>query len=519
MNFRYVARQLSLLAGLLALALAAIATWSSLLYLQGRTGESEALRALGLSAAATAGSGVVLWLLSRRAKPQLGRREALFLVALSWLAGAAYAALPFFLWAHLAGESDHPYRSFVDCYFEATSGLTTTGSSVLGAGVLVETVPASLLFWRALTHWVGGLGIVVLFVAVLPSLGVGGKRLFMAEASGPAPTGLHPQIRQTARVLLYVYLVLSAAQVLALCAAGMGLFDSLCHTFATIASGGFSTKSASIGYYDSTAIHVIVTVFMVLSGVNFAMYFALVRRRFETVWRDPELRTYLALLAGGTLVVAVSIATAREPLATTSGRTIDPSPAQALHYAAFNVTSLATTTGFATADWNPWPFAAHAVIIGVMFVGGSAGSTAGGLKVVRVWMAVKVMLSEVERAFRPQVVRPVRVGRTIIDGDLKLATVAYVLGYILVFIVGAGAVMLLEQWFNQPGACDFPTAASASVACLSNVGPGIARVGAVGDYGWMTAGSKVILSLLMVLGRLEIFPIIVLFNRRFWRGE
>ncbi len=458
-----------------------------------------------------------LRLLTRRAPRHLGRREALLLVAVTWLVGAAFAALPFFWWATIPGTdapADHPFGSFVDCYFEAMSGLTTTGATILTD---IEAVPRSLLLWRAFTQWIGGLGIVVLFVAVLPSLGVGGKRLFQVEAPGPAPEGLQPQIRQTARVLLYIYLGLTAVQIIALCLAGMPLYDSVCHTFTTLATGGFSTNNASIGGYNKLAVDIVIIVFMVLAGVNFGVYFALLRGKHGHVLRDPELRTYVILLVAGSLVIVLCLL--RQSMTLTTGEVAPASTGEAVRHGIFTTVSVATTTGFCTADFDTWPFAAKAVLILLMFIGGSAGSTAGGIKVIRIWVAFKVMLSEIEHVFRPNVVRPVRVGKSVIDEELKLGTISYVLGIVLLFAVGSYGVMILEQ-FNEPGVtCDYTTAATASLACLCTIGPGLAKVGAVENYGWMTPYAKVLLSLLMALGRLEVFALIVLLTPRFWHED
>ncbi len=460
--------------------------------------------------------GTGLYVLGGKPSQHLGRREALLLVALSWLLGAAFAALPYLLWAHWPGTDaapDHPFRSFVDCYFEAMSGLTTTGATILSD---IEAVPRSLLLWRALTQWIGGLGIVVLFVAVLPSLGVGGKRLFQIEAPGPAKEGLQPQIRQTARALLYIYLGLTAAQVLALLVAGMTFFDSVCHTFTTIATAGFSTRSGSIGAYDSQAIDIILILFMVLSGVNFGLYFALMRRRYGTVLRDPELRTYLILLASGATVITLCLL--RQSMTLTTGDPIPVGTGSAIRYGVFTTVSIGTTTGYATSNSDTWPFAAKAVLFVLMFIGGSAGSTAGGIKVIRIWVALKIMLAEIEHVFRPNVVRPVRVGKSVVDDQLKLGTIAYVLGIVVLFAIGSFCVMVFEN-LNSETSCDFTTAASASLACLCTIGPGFAKVGAIENYGWMTPYSKILLTLWMALGRLEVFAIIVLLTPRFWHED
>ncbi len=516
MSFRFILRQLAALAAMLGLLLAALAGLSAILLAGGDEAERGALRALLLAAGCALGTGAVLWGFTRGAAPHLGRREALLLVATSWLLGAAYAALPYLFWAHLAGTApEHPFRRFIDCYFESMSGLTTTGATVLAVPHDIESIPHSLLLWRALTQWIGGLGIVVLFVAVLPSLGVGGKRLFRIEAAGRSPEAFQPQIRQTARLLLTIYLILTGAQVVALLAAGMSLFDALCHTFATLSTGGFSTRTASIGEYRSAAIDWIVIVFMVLGGVNFSLYFALSRRRFATVLNDTELRTYLALLAAGSLVIAASLV--GRSLALTTGVTEEATAAEAVRHATFTTVSLATTTGFCTADYNDWPFLAHAVLLLLMFIGGSSGSTSGGIKVVRVWIAAKVLFAEIEQIFRPQVVRPVRVGGHVVAPDVKLETMSFFLGFIVTFAAGSVAVMLLEQWFGE--GCDYTTAATSSIACLSAIGPGLGRVGAMGDFGWMTPWSKALLSLIMALGRLEIFAIVALLHLRFWRED
>ncbi|MCH6551496.1 MAG: TrkH family potassium uptake protein [Planctomycetes bacterium] len=515
MNFRFVINQLGLLllvlsGGLLSLALFYF-IWTSVV---GHDVNPHARLALFISGVLGALVSGGAWFGTRKGSGQLGRREALLLVAAAWLIGAAFAALPYFLWAqlHFDDATAHPFRSFADCYFEAMSGLTTTGATVLTD---IEAIPPSLLLWRAFTQWLGGLGIVVMFVAVLPTVGLGGKRLFLVEAPGPTTEGLQPHIRQTARVLLGIYLALTAAQILALLVAGLTVFDSICHTFTTVATAGFSTQNASVGGYQSQAVEIIVGVFMVLGAVNFGLYFALVRGKFKNPLRDPELRTYLGLLLVGSAMVTLLLV--GHPITTTTGQTTDGSLGSAIRYGVFNVVAIGTTTGYATADTNTWPLPAKAVLVIMMFIGGSAGSTAGGLKVIRVWIAFKVMLSEIEHVFRPNVVRTVRVGNTIIHDDLKLATVSYLLGIVVLFAIGSLIVMVLEQSFGQ--GCDYPTAASASLACLCTIGPGLARVGAIENYGWMTPSTKIVLAVLMALGRLEVFAIIVLFTPRFWRAH
>jgi len=509
-NTRYVIRQLGSLMVVLSLSILVVTVWSAYQCWMGDALERQALQALLISIATGLVIALICYMIGRRADDFLGSREALLLVALSWLAGAALSAMPYWLWAmrHYPDVESHPFTSFVSCYFEAMSGLTTTGATVLSR---IDTLPRGLLLWRSLTHWLGGLGIVVLFVAVLPTLGVGGKKLFQVEAPGPTTQGVRPRIRSTARILWMIYLGMTIAQVLILHLFGMNWFDSVCHTFATLATGGFSTQNASVGQYNSVAIDITIIVFMVLAGANFGIYYQLIRRRFSTVWTDPEFRLYLAILFIATLVVSLTLVGHR--ITSTTGEQTAATFGQALRYGAFQAVSIQTTTGYCTANYEDWGFIAKAVLLGLMFVGGSAGSTGGGIKVIRILIAFKVMLAEVQRVFSPNWVRPLKVGKMSIDPDLRLGTLVYALGIIVLFVVGTVLLMLIES-----GQIDFTTAASAAAATLNNVGPGLVKVGAVENYGWFSAPSLVVMSLLMLLGRLEVYAILVLFVPRFWRS-
>lgn len=515
MNYRFVINQLALLLTGLSITMLLVGVWAAIDLRSGVVSELPAMQALLWTGLGGALCGGALWALTRQKDVMLGRKEALLLVATSWLLGAALSGVPYYAWAHWAEDPtiDQAFLDPINCYFEAMSGLTTTGATVLSD---IESVPPSLLLWRSLTHWFGGLGIVVLFVAVLPSLGAGGKKLFRVEAPGPTPEGVHPHIRETARVLWLVYVALTFAEVLALRVAGMSWHDSLCHTFATLATGGFSTNNASIAGYDSVWIDVIIIVFMVLAGINFGLYIHIMRARAKLVWQDTEFRCYMAMLIIGSLIVFTAVMTqASIPL--TSGEELDTTTGQTMREAVFTTVSVQTTTGFCTADFDQWPFIAKAVLLGLMFVGGSAGSTGGGIKVIRVWMTFKIMLGEIEKAFRPNVVRPLKIGGAAIDPDLKLATLAYVMGIFVLFIVGAILIMMIES--AAASDCDFVTASTASIATLCNIGPGLARVGTTQNYGWFSDWTKIVMILLMALGRLEVFAIIVLFMPTFWRSD
>lgn len=496
-----------------------VGLWDLIAFLAGDDRQSYAVVAQ-LGAAAIIGAiGATLYLTTRGGDDYLGRREALLLVGLSWLFGAALAALPYFLWAHTddAVHPSHPFRSFIDCYFESMSGLTTTGASVLGSAPNdIESVPPGLLLWRATTHWLGGLGIVVLFVAVLPTLGVGGKKLVQFETTGPTKSGVKPRIRETARILWIIYLAMTALQIIALLLCGMSLFDSVCHTFATLATGGFSTRNGSIGDPDfGPAIYIVTTFFMVLAGVNFGLYYQLIRGKTGSFFRDPELRLYLLILTIASIIVTISIV--HMPIFTTGGLVIEnASIGEAVQHGVFQVVSIQTSTGFGTADYNHWPFIAQATLITLMYVGACAGSTGGGIKVIRILIAFKVMLASVERIFRPTAVRPIKVGRVPIDPDVRLDTVVYVLGILILSAAGGILIMIFEDG-NPKG--DMLTCFTASVTTLNNIGPGLAMVGPTENFGGFSAPSKMLMSLLMALGRIEVYAIFVLFVPRFWRTE
>lgn len=512
MKWLVIVRNLGLLLVVTSAAILLVAGWSCLQWILGDESEKAALRALMLTVAGGGIVGMACWFVGRRARQTVGRREAILLVATSWFVAAALSAVPYRLWA---ASSDAPvecaFGSYIDCYFEAMSGLTTTGATVLSN---IEALPRSLHLWRSLTHWLGGLGIVVLFVAVLPMLGVGGKRLFRVESPGPTPEGVTPRIQETARVLWMIYLGLTVVEIFALRIVGLSWFESVCHTFATLATGGFSTLNPSVAGYQSVAVDTVLIVFMIAAGVNFGLYFQIIKGRWRTVTKDRELRSYLGFIAIGSALVVFSIL--NRPIVTTDGSIISQADfGDAVRYGVFQVVAVQTTTGFCTADFDLWPFLPKFAMLCLMFVGGSAGSTGGGIKVIRCMMAFKILWAELERVFHPNVVRPVKIGKAVIDTEMKLATMVYFVGIAVLTLLGMVALMLLESGKD----IDSITALTASIATLNNIGPGLAKVGATCNFGWFTAGSKCVMILLMALGRLEVMTIIVLFFPRFWRGD
>lgn len=517
MHFRFVIRQLGLLLLVLSLAMVFATAWA--IYDAGSdhsdiAGTAEAVRAFLWSMGIGVAGGVALIAVGRGGGGQLGRREALLLVALSWFVGAGLAAMPFRLWAgfHEIGDGqDAAFGSFVNCYFEAMSGLTTTGATVLAD---IPTIPRALIFWRAFTHWLGGLGIVVLFVAVLPLLGVGGKRLFKVEATGPSTEGVTPRIQETARLLWFIYLGLTALEIVLLMLVDHKLtwFEAITHTFATLATGGFSTMNASAGGFGP-GVQWVLILFMLLAGVNFGIYHQIISGKWKTALRNTELRAYLLILLVAAVFVAWNIhGTFYDD---TKGVSTEHTGMSAVRDAVFQVVSIQTTTGFCTANFDQWNFFCKAVLIVLMFIGGCGGSTGGGIKVIRIVVAVKVMLAELERAFRPNVVRPVRVGSTMVDDQQRLGILAYILGIIFLFVIGT----LLLMGTEGPSQIDSMTAMTAAVATLNNIGPGLARVGAVENYAWFSDAGKLVMCVLMAVGRLEIFAIVVIFVPRFWRTQ
>ncbi|MBB6430689.1 TrkH family potassium uptake protein [Algisphaera agarilytica] len=518
MNYRNVFRQLGLLMLVLSAGMCVIVAIEWFLWSRRGMGELLGVQAMGVSALLGAVVGGGIWMTGRGVKAELmNRREALLLVATSWFIGAMVAALPFWVWATIRSNDNaadaHVFESFVACYFEAMSGLTTTGATVVSD---IPGLPKSLLLWRSMTHWLGGLGIVVLFVAVLPMIGVGGKRLFNVEAPGPQQQGVRPRIKETARILWLIYMAITAAAVASYKLAGLSWFESVCHSFSVVSTGGLSTRDASMGAYNSVACDIISMVFMLLAGVNFGLMFLLVRGRWKAVYKDEELRVYLTLKMLVIVLVAANIM--GTDIITTAGETVHASAMQALRFAGFQTIALHTGTGFTTADYDLWPFLSRSLLIGLMFIGGCAGSTAGGIKVIRFWIAIKVILASLERAFRPQVVRPLRVSGGIVDDEMKLGALTYCLLILLLVSVGALLIGIFET-HTGGFEIDFLTAATASLSTLGNIGPGFNGIGATQNYGWFSTPSLALMSLLMMLGRLEVYAVAVLLLPRFWRGN
>lgn len=446
--------------------------------------------------AITLAVGGGLYLFGRTREQDIFRKEATATVGLGWLLSTIAGALPYYF----ADLSEMP--RFVDCFFESMSGLTTTGASVLTD---IESVPRGILFWRSWTHWLGGLGIIMLFVAVLPYLGAGGRALVKSEITGPVKEGLTPRIKDTALLLSRLYIGYTVVETLLLMLAGMSLFDALCHTFGTLATGGFSTKNTSIGYfYDQGAVEVVILIFMFLAGMNFALVYGFFSGKWNSLWRDSEWRVYMGLIFSCAFVVAAVLV----------GVGHHESADRALRDSLFTVASLMTTTGYVTVDFETWPVFVQSLLVVLMFVGGCAGSTGGGLKVMRWIILIKVAGRIVEKVYRPRSVRQLRMGGTVVGEEIQQSTLGIFLLWMLALVAGTLAVSLIEL-----GEMDLVTAFTASVASLNNIGPGFALVGATENYAFFSPASKWLLSLLMLLGRLELYSILVLFAPHFWRRQ
>jgi trk system potassium uptake protein TrkH len=437
-----------------------------------------------LSAAATVLTGGALFR-GFRSRKELTLREGFAVVTFGWISIALFGSLPYLL----SGSLPHP----IDAFFESMSGFATAGASGFTD---VEAVPKSVLFWRALTQWLGGMGIIVLGVAILPLLGVGGMQLYEAEAPGPTADRLTPRIQDTAQLLWGVYALVTAAGIALLWMGEMDFFDAVCHTFTAVATGGFSTRNASLGAFGSYSQLVMILV-MVVGGANFSLHYYALRGRAQSYWRSDELRFYLSLLAGATLVVFVL-----------NWRQYD-SPLINLRDSAFTVTSILTTTGFATADYEGWHFLAQGILFAAMFAGGCTGSTSGGLKLVRVVLLLKHAYLQTARLIHPRQVRVLKLDRRPVSRDIMQDVLGFTVLFLGVFLIGS---LLLTA-----ARVDLITAGTAVIACLSTVGPGLGAVGPLDNYAGLPYSAKIVLSLVMLLGRLEVSTVLVLFFVTFWR--
>lgn len=432
--------------------------------------------------------GLGLFLAFRRSQiAVMTHREGMAIVALGWIAAGVVGALPFYFGG--------VFEIFADAFFESVSGFSTTGASVMTD---IEKIPKGLLMWRSLTHWIGGMGIIVLSLAILPFLGVGGMQLYKAEVPGPVPDKLRPRIRDTAMVLWKVYLFFSVVEAVLLMFGGMDLFESLCHTFGTMATGGFSTQNASIAHYDSVYIDTVITVFMYIAGLNFSLHYLAFLGKPSALWKDPEFRFFTGVVMVFIGISAISVF-----------QTVYESFGQSLRYAAFQVVSIITTTGYATADYEKWPALPQSILLFCMFLGGCAGSTGGGMKCMRIMLLLKHSYQELLRLIHPRAVTQVKLGGRLVPDEVMKSIWGFFILYLGLFI--------LSSFLMAAMGVDVVTSFSSVAASIGNVGPGLGDVGPVDNYAHLPYPAKWLLALCMLLGRLEIYTVIVLFVPEFWR--
>jgi trk system potassium uptake protein TrkH len=473
--------------------------------------------------------GTVTAVSLKKSSPAQTVREGFAIVTLGWVVMTLFGAIPFIVW-FLGSGGDLSFmgilRVITDSVFEIMSGFTTTGSTILTD---IEAVPRGLLFWRSLTHWLGGMGIVTLALVIFPALGVSGYHMFKGEVPGPTTERLQPRLAETATLLWGVYALLSAAQTILLMIGGMDWFDALCHTFGTMATGGFSTKNLSVGHFDSEFIHWVIVAFMFLAGVNFLLHYNVLRGNFRVFRGDREFRFYATVVVSAivltTLVLQIEGLPSSEYARTSFRNAPVPYEDFASHVhvegekvrglygsfreSAFQVVSIVTTTGFATADFDVWPTTLRLLLIMLMFFGGCAGSTGGGMKMIRVLINVKAAVREIIRMARPRIIRPIKVG----DVPIEEVRVGNIVSFFILFLSLSVLSSLLMTFFVP----DLVTAFTSVVACLANIGPGLAGVGAIENYAWIPIPGKWILIFNMLLGRLEIFTVLALFRASIWR--
>ena len=447
--------------------------------------ETKAFLLTMISGAAVA--GVFLWVfrVGKESFRKISAKDCLAIVGLSWILLLLFGAIPLYL----AGVVPH----YTDAVFEITSGFTTTGASIFSD---VEVLPRGILFWRNLTNWLGGAGIVVLYIVLLPSIGIHTFQLYEAEAAGLSTERIAPQIKETAKKLLGVYLLLSLCEVIALIICNMPFFDALCHTFATMATAGFSTKNASIGAYGPS-IQWVVTFFMFLGGVNFVLFYRAIKGKPLNFFKDEEFRTYFFMIAALVPFFAWVLSLAN-------------ASAAPLREAAFQITTIATSTGFVTADYDRWPSVLRFILMLLIFIGGCGGSTAGGLKVIRALLLVKITARNTLQAVFPNAVLPVKFNGKALEEKMVMGVLAFFSLYLLMFFAGTLLLIMTDN-------VDIVTAMTATVTSLSNCGPGLGLVGPTHNYGWISIPGKWLLSFLMLAGRLEFYALLILFVPSAWK--
>ena len=440
--------------------------------------------------------GLPIWFFTRKGY-SVTNKDGFAIVTFAWIITGIVGALPFYLSGAIP--------NITDAFFESMSGVTTTGATIIGNPVTlphlpngIESLPHGILFWRSFIQWIGGMGIIVFTIAILPLLGVGGVQLFKAEVPGPVSDKIRPRVRETAKYLWMVYIGITIAEIIMLQIAGMNWFDAVCHSFTTMPTGGFSTKNASIGFYDNVGIHYIMIFFMFIAGVNFSLHFRAITGDIKSYFRNSEFLTYFWLIVLVTVALTFS-------LVIKSGNWSHAFFLDSL----FQTVSILTTTGYATADYELWAFFAQFLILILMFIGGMGGSTGGGMKIVRVMLILKYAALETRRMLHAKAIIPIRIGKKYISGDVIRNTLGFFLFYVFIFV--------FTSFFLTTLNIDLKSSMGVAASALGNIGPALGEFGPTDNYALLPGVGKWLLTFCMLLGRLEIFTVVVLFSRTFRR--
>ena len=438
--------------------------------------------------------GLLLFLPTRVEKKEITHKSGFLIVSLAWIFAGTFGALPYII-QDIFGQGWSGV-GIVNALFESFSGFTTTGASVLTD---IESLPHGILFWRSMTHWLGGMGIILLSVAILPLLGVGGMQLYKAEVPSPIKDKLLPKIADTAKVLWLVYLLVTLVEIILLYLFGMSGFDAVCHTFGTVATGGFSTKTASIGYYNSKTFEIIFMVFMIIAGANFALHYQGLKGNLKAFYKNEEFKFFIKIIGFFIIVLTLNLYYSE----------IYSSIGEALRYASFQVIAICTTTGYATADFDKWTDFSRFILVFLMFVGGSAGSTGGSIKVLRILLIIKLAYRELYCLIHPRAVVPIKISGQSVSDDIIKSVYGFFFLYLGLFLLGTFIMSLLGL--------DFLTSVTAVAATIGNIGPGLGSIGPAFNYAHLPVLGKIVCILCMVFGRLEIYTLLILFIPSFWR--
>ncbi|MEW4489088.1 TrkH family potassium uptake protein [Thalassoglobus sp. JC818] len=521
MNWPIVARMLGLLGLLVGASMAFSLPWAFPAMGQVETFEARGFWGLVFAMLCSLAISGALYAWGHQSKSSILRKEAFATVGMGWILAGVLGALPFLF----SGSERSPGVKMtpIDAFFESVSGFTTTGASLLTELEDPEVIPRCIMFWRCFTHWLGGMGIIVLFVAILGQLGAGGKAMLKREVPGPITESVRPRVQESAIVMWTIYVVFSGIETVLLMSCGVSLYESLCHTFGTMATGGFSTHNSSVGFYNGGPVEFIIIIFMLLAGVNFSLYYLVFRRHHKDSWTkrlkhltsDAELRAYLMIILVVTILLTISL------MVNGYYRNLFV----ALQHSLFATVSIITTTGFGTEDFSNWSEFAKGLLFLLMFVGGCAGSTAGGIKVIRWVLLGKIFILEIEKSFRPNVVRPLRLGGIVVEERIRHDVVVY---FCMVMVIFLGSWLLLitiepdDLWktHGEHGIAEkLLDCGTAVAATLNNVGPGLGVIGPTENFSNFSQQGKWLLTMLMLLGRLELFAILVLLTPRFWRQQ